>query len=307
MPYKPGAGSQKDSTNAAVDDVYYSNEVIISGVPVALYRQAGSKGSSGSVSVSAINWDPSALVSTAFYTITKSPPIKIAPAKQALADKVTEQYVANPTKYDNPQAGIAGVKRYFPGTPDDGKVDDVTASQIPSTAVSSDIPAFLAQCLSETSDKNTWRETGQKGNPSNPTITGIWGNLGFPTTGCWKSDQTAWCMGFVNFALKSCGYRYVQTASAKAIQANPSAWNATQVGLDEGEPGDIVLFNFSHVAFIYTATAGKYTFVGGNQTPKATAGQPKNNPDDGDVTIMYPNGWTSSFGNIVGIWRPSKS
>ena len=72
--------------------------------------------------------------------------------------------------------------------------------------------------------------------------------------------------------------------------------------LGRAQPGDIVLWNFSHVNFVYTADNGKLTFVGGNQSPKNKG----NNPNDGDVTISWPGGWTSAKGGIVGIFRPSK-
>jgi cell wall-associated NlpC family hydrolase len=110
-------------------------------------------------------------------------------------------------------------------------------------------------------------------------------------------------MGFVNYTLKQCGYRYVQTASAKEIGANPQRWGAKKVTPEEALPGDIVLWNFSHVNFVYTSQGGKLSFVGGNQSPK-NAG---NNPNDGDVTQSWPSGWTSSRGGIVGIFRPSKT
>jgi hypothetical protein len=119
----------------------------------------------------------------------------------------------------------------------------------------------------------------------------------------WATDQTAWCMGFINWTLKQCGYRYVQTASAKEIGNNTNRWNATKVSIEDAQPGDIVLWNFSHVNFVYTARDGKLTFVGGNQGGKSR----DNNPSSGDVTISWAGGWTPNRGGIVGIFRPSKS
>jgi hypothetical protein len=110
-------------------------------------------------------------------------------------------------------------------------------------------------------------------------------------------------MGFINFGLKSCGYRYFQTASAAAITTSPGKWNATQVPKDQAQPGDIAFWSYRHVNFVYTAQNGKYTFVGGNQTPSGG----KNNPDDGDITKSYPNGTGANNANWVSCWRPSKT
>ena len=110
-------------------------------------------------------------------------------------------------------------------------------------------------------------------------------------------------MGYVNYTLKQCGYRYVQEAGARAIAANPSRWHATKVSTADAQPGDIVLWDFGHVNFVYTAQSGKLTFVGGNQSPKVKG----NNPNDGDVTQSWPGGWTAARGGIVGIYRPSKA
>jgi uncharacterized Zn-binding protein involved in type VI secretion len=238
---------------------------------------------------------------SALFSGSPSPAVTISPAAQAVADSATRSYVANPSAYrlapgtdeDNQ------VKQNYAGTVEDGGSG---ASIAPSAAAASDIPSFLRQVLSEAAT-GCWRETGQDGKQSNPNIVGIWPYLGYPKSGCWTTDQTAWCMGFVNFVLKNCGYRYVQTAGAKDIQNRTSAFGATSIPLDQGLPGDIVLWNYSHVNFIYSGGGGKYTFCGGNQSPKNKG----NNPNDGDVTNSWPGGWTTAKGGIVGIWRPSKA
>lgn len=276
MPYVQG------STNHGVvhvADVYHSSNVFANNAPVALWQPAGE--------------------SSAFANTPVDPPITVDPVVQAAADAAVAAYVANPSASYNTTAQANGVKGDYQEPP------DVVAEtgQAPSSAAAQDLIPFLAQVLDE-AGRGMWRESGQGGAPSNKNILGVWNQLGFPASGCWLTDQTAWCAGFVNFALKKCGYRYVQTASAKAISQTPTKWNATQVPIDQGQPGDIVLWSFSHVNFIYTASGGKYTFVGGNQTP--TSGK-NNNPSDGDVTISWPSGWTQSRGNIASIWRPSKA
>jgi hypothetical protein len=153
----------------------------------------------------------------------------------------------------------------------------------------------------EEAGRGMWRETGQAGGVSNKNITGIWSNLGYPNSGPWVSDQTAWCMGFINFGLKCSGYKYVQTASAAAITTTPERWGAVQVPKDQAQPGDIAFWSYRHVNFVYTANNGKFTFVGGNQSPKAS-----NNPNDGDVTISYPGGTAASNPSWVSCWRITK-
>lgn len=279
MPYIPGSTAHGV---VHVADVYSSNNVFVNNVPVAL-------------------WLPPGGTST-FANLAVSPAVSVDPLEQAAANNAVTAYVANPEASYNPTAAAMGVKGDYQAPPEVA----AETSQPPAAttaAAASDLIPFLTQVLNE-ANRGMWRETGQGGKPSNPNITGIWTTLGFPASGCWTTDQTAWCAGFVNFALKKCGYRFVQTAGAKQIAQTPAKWNATQIPIDQGQPGDIVLWNFSHVNFIYTASAGKYTFVGGNQTP--TSGK-NNNPSDGDVTISWPSGWTPSRGNVTSIWRPSKA
>ena len=231
--------------------------------------------------------------------VRPSPPIDVKFTINEENIAQTEDYIANPDKYSNPAAEDNGVKKNYAGTPK----TDGQGKSLKSDAAPSDIYEFLRKQLELTSQNGYWRETGQNGNKSNPNITRIWADLGYPTSSPWNTDQTAWCMGFINYTLKQCGYRYVQEAGARAIAANPSRWNATKVNAADAQPGDIVLWDFGHVNFVYTAQSGKLTFVGGNQSPKVKG----NNPNDGDVTQSWPSGWTSSRGGIVGIFRPSKT
>jgi predicted chitinase len=230
--------------------------------------------------------------------VRPSPPIQLKYAIAEENEALVADYIANPDKYLNKEAAADGVKPNFAGTPkDDGQGKSLIAG-----GNTSDIAAFLEKQLQATAQTNYWRETGQAGADSNINITRIWADLGYPKQGMWLSDQTAWCMGFVNWTLKQCGYRYVQTASAKAIAANPEKWGATKVSVENAEPGDIVLWNYSHVNFVYRNTNGKLSFVGGNQSPSKGG----NNPNDGDVTNSWPAGWNASRGGIIGIFRPSK-
>lgn len=229
------------------------------------------------------------------------PPVVIAPAAQAAIDKKTAAYVANPSKYkvsSNDQ-----VKGNYAGTP--SQPADAGQSLIDTTSVTAgDIIPFLTQILTEAS-KGTWDETGMGGKPSNPNIIRIWKELGYPQSGAWINDQTAWCMGFVNYVLKNTGHRFVQTAGAKDIANRAAAYKVTQIPLNQGQPGDICLWSYSHVNFIYSNTGGKYVFVGGNQSTKA---KNANNPSGGSVTKSWPSGYKApGDGSLVSIWRPSKA
>ena len=283
MPYIPG-GNNHGVVHVA--DVYHSGNVYANNVRIALHNSPGGSGTFGGISVSvSVELDP------------------------VVVEEVTAQvntYVAaqtgEPNQFFNAAAAADGVKANYAGTIDDATTATAAVSTISTDTTFSSLVPFLSKCLDE-AGSGKWRETGQGGKPSNPTITGVWQNLGYPKSSPWTTDQTAWCMGFINFGLKSCGYRYFQTASAAAITTNPEKWGAVQVPKDQAQPGDIAFWSYRHVNFVYTAQNGKYTFVGGNQTPSGG----KNNPDDGDITKSYPGGTGANNANWVSCWRPSKT
>lgn len=228
------------------------------------------------------------------------PSVVIPAAAQAAIDQQTAAYVANPSAYrvsSNNQ-----VKGNYPGTPQ--TPPDSGTSLIDPNAAGGDIVSYLTSILSQAA-AGQWEETGMGGKPSNPRITGIWTALGYPATGAWTTDQTAWCMGFVNYVLKNTGHRFVQTAWALDIQGRAAQYNAVSVPLNAGQPGDIALWSYRHVNFIYTANAGRYTFVGGNQSSSA---KNANNPSSGSVTKSWPGGYAvPGDRSLVSLWRPSKA
>jgi len=224
--------------------------------------------------------------------------VVIAPATQAAINRQTSAYVANPSAYK--VASNDQVKQNFPGTPQGADGESLLDTDV---VLASDIPSLLSQNLDEAA-KGVWEETGMGGKPSNSKITGIWKELGYPQTGAWLTDQTAWCMGYVNWVLKRCGYRFVQTAWAFDIKNKTAAYKATTIPLNQGQPGDIALWSYGHVNFIYTASSGVYTFVGGNQSSSA---KNVNNPSSGSVTRSWPSGYrTPGDNSLVGIFRPVK-
>jgi hypothetical protein len=275
MPYIPGGGR--------ISDVYRSGNVFANNVPVALWLSPGGSASFAGVDVDiAVNIPPNAQIEIAQQT-----------------DALVAAQIAAPTapnQFYKAEAAADGVKgNYAP-------VDDQTIGdgQISTATNAADIVTFLKRTMEE-AGRGMWRETGQAGGVSNKNITGIWTSIGYPSSGPWVSDQTAWCMGFINFGLKCLGYKYVQTASAAAITTSPERWGAVQVPKDQAQPGDIAFWSYRHVNFVYTANNGKFSFVGGNQSPKAS-----NNPNDGDVTNSWPGGTTASNPTWVSCWRITK-
>lgn len=239
------------------------------------------------------------------------PPIILTPEQAAAVDTQIQEAISNP-----PDVGdTAGqVPQVYEGAPAAG-VDDlgtnaplVDASAANSTAAADGIPGFLSQVLAE-ANNNQWDELGftpRKGDTrpaivgKNPNILNLWVELGFPATAYWQDDQTPWCAGFCNWVLKRTGYKYMQSARAYDFRDKTSVYGGVPVPLSDGQPGDIVVWDYSHVNFIYTVTSpGVYRFVGGNQSDRATG---NNNPSGGTVTN---NGGRAS--RISGIFRPVRS
>jgi predicted chitinase len=209
-------------------------------------------------------------------------------------------FVNNPNKFYNPSASAGGVKGNYAGTPK----DDNNGQSLISGQSASEFTDWFQKCLTQTAENGYWREMGQNGKPSNPNIIRIWEDLGYPKNAYWLTDQTPWCMGYVNYTLKQCGYRYVQTASAWAIRDAYTKWAATPItDFSQAQAGDIALWKYGHVNFVYANNNGRLSFIGGNQTPTAKT----NNPNDGDVTLSWKSGYRPpGDGTLVGIWRPSK-
>lgn len=279
MPYIPGDGKIKD--------VYNSNDVYVNNVPVALWLKAGTSSAFANVEADGA----SALVNSSVVTITAGN------TNSLLGQQQTNP--SGPNSFYNGNAAADGVKGNYSPAEDGVDVTPITGTTgtTTSTTATTGLLLLLNTILGEAS-RGLWRETGQGGSSSNPNITGIWSKLGFGTASPWNTDQTAWCMGFVNYCLMASGNKFVKTASAAAITQNPAAWGAVSVPKDQAQPGDIAFWTYRHVNFVYTANNGRYTFIGGNQSPRAS-----NNPNDGDVTQSYPNGAPASTPTWVGCYR----
>ena len=227
--------------------------------------------------------------------VRPSPPVELKTDVLNSFNSEMDDYKKNPNKYYNPDAEAAGVNPQRSPQPDIG---DAGQSMI-SGAESGDIVAFLDRQLNLAKNGH-WSETGMGGKTSNANILAMWKDLGLGNVG--TTDQVAWCAAFVNWTLKQCNYRYVQSARAYDFRDKPDRWKMTKVS--DPQPGDVCVWSYSHVNFVYTVKDGKCTFVGGNQGGSKVT---NNNPSGGSVTISYPNGVSSSHSNIVGFYRPSKA
>jgi hypothetical protein len=275
MPYVQGGTTQSRSGRPEVADVHNSSNVFINNVRAALWLPPGTSES---------------------FAGGFSPPAAISITPEQIGNYSTIlDYQNNPTAYE--VNSDDQVKKFYAGTPDQpAEVGEAFRS----AASAGDIVPFLSQLLSE-AGKGMWDETGMGGRPSKANITNIWKELGY-SGNPWTSDQTAWCMGFVNFVLKKTGYRYVQTARAFDIRDRAAKYGAVRVPLDQGKPGDVALWSYSHVNFIFSAEGGRYTFVGGNQSSKD---RNNNNPTSGTITKSWPGGYRPPGNNsLIGIWRP---
>ena len=286
MPYVKGGTTQGNSGLPEVKDVFKSPNVFVNGVPVALHLEAA--------------------VVSASTASAPAPAVAISgtgPAPTITTTPQQDNTIGSELSRAAPNVGdTAGmVDTYYQPTPDSAGVDalgttDGVVQPANSNATADQIPGFLTQVLAEAAN-NQWDETV---NPSNGNIIGIWKDLGFPDQAYWQTDQTPWCAGFVNWVLKRTGYRFMQSARAYDFRDKTSVYGGTAVPKADGQPGDIVVWNYSHVNFIYSVTSpGVYRFVGGNQSDKATG---NNNPSGGTVTN---NGGRAS--RISGIFRPVRA
>lgn len=231
-------------------------------------------------------------------------PVRPSPqiiVKTEVSDKYNAQaldFQKNPEKYYNADADAANVNPQRPPQPDLGDA----GQSLKSGAEPSDISGFLSKQLI-LAKEGYWSETGMKDKTkSNPNIMAMWRDLGMENVANNLGDQTAWCMAFVNWTLKQCNHRYVQSARAFDLRDKPERWKATKV--TDPQPGDICVWTYSHVNFVHEIKNGKCTFVGGNQGGGKVS---DNNPTGGSVTISYPNGVSPTHKNIIGFYRPSKA
>lgn len=292
MPYKQAGTPQKWANLPGVEDVFYSKNVFANNVPVALWQDAEGG------------------TSSAFAVDIAVEQVVIDPIVLAAVNTQTANYVSNPSAFAMPSESVAqgAIEPNYQGTPE--PVTN-TAGEITLTDAGTPIAADLIPWLStrlEEANRGLWSRTFQTTGVNNPNIINIWKSIGLSG---FTQDTVPWCMGFINFALKQTGYKWCREAGAIAIKNNPGRWNATEIPVGSGKPGDIALWDYGggkHVNFIYTANNGKYTFVGGNQSGKSAS---NNNPSRSSVTKSWPNGWTQANNKpnsrLVGLFRPSKS
>lgn len=276
MPYAPGPDT--------LSDVYHSDNVVVNGVNVALWRNPQS-----SPQFEGPPPPIDEIPLTACITKSDSPP-----CSGTQADPNITAMQDNPDQFNNPACAGAGCKTNYAGTPNN--TEGVISNEPPPVCESgaSTVVPFLTTVLAE-ARKGCWRETGQFGGASNPNILSMWKNIGLGYT----SDQTAWCAGFASFALKQSGLKWIPEAGASRLASRCAAYGGQVVPISNMQPGDLVLWSVGHVSFCYTANNGVYTFVGGNQSPGKNATPSVRDPkNDGDVSISWPGGWLPSKGGI---------
>lgn len=262
---------------------------------------AGATGLGDALAVSAYNDPP------VFFE--KTPSVRLPADRAAEINEQVLEYIKNPNAFYNEEADKGGVKPNYQGTPDTSGVGDSYINPLnPNISNGSDLSAWLAEQLSKTQSNGFWVETGMGGADSNPNILNIWKDIGFGNRAPFNTDQTAWCMGFVNYGLKQNGYRFLQTARAFDIRDRAQDFGVTRVlNIAEAQPGDIALWKYSHVSFVYSNNNGALSFVGGNQKKRSGFGSGTNNPTQGDVSISWPNGYAApGDGSLLGIFRPTK-
>jgi len=229
--------------------------------------------------------------------VRPSPPVVI---KQTIIDENNAKFEdakTNPAKYENKQAAAAGVNPNIgAGTPKDAG----NGSSLISGAASGDIAEFLRKQIELNKTSGYWKEdpTTKAGNQN---ILRMWTDLGFSPKFA-PNDGVPWCMCFVQWTLKQCNYRYVQTGWAFDIRDKTSKWNATKVSNADAQPGDIALWSYGHVNFVYSRLKnGGITFVGGNQRPPDKSNM-------GEVNQNWVGGYVGNGdGSLIGVYRPSKT
>jgi hypothetical protein len=239
----------------------------------------------------------------------KSPSVRLPPDRAEDINNQVLQYIKNPNAFYNEDADRGDVKPNYQGSPDTSGVGESLINPLnPNVSDGSDLAIWLEEQLSKTNSNGFWLETGMGGAKSNPNILGIWNDIGFGNKAPFNTDQTAWCMGFVNYGLKQNGYRFVQTARAFDIRDRLEDFGATRVlDISQAQPGDIALWKYSHISFVYKNESGALSFVGGNQKSRSGVGGTKSNPSQGDVSISWANGYAGTGdGSLIGIFRPSK-
>lgn len=315
MPYIPG---KKVHGVTHVKDLYNSPNVYVNQVAVGLWQEPGLSSAFAydvpAIQVPVTNFNP------AYLAEAQNLPAQQIP-KESVANNVVEQgYRGTPTAslLPNPTTQTGGAVASGATEPTTGDPNQLI---IPESVPSGD-PVGLVEWLRARlveGQKGMWNRLsppapGRPVAPGNPNIIAMWNAIGLKQFT--NNDQTAWCAGFMNFALKQTGYKWLQDASAWTIRNSPGKYGASPVPLNQGQSGDIALFSFGHVAFVNLAINGAYSFIGGNQSGGSkTAKTPNNN---NPVQSCVSESWVSPDGKIpyyknggdrtlVGLWRPSKA
>ena len=258
------------------------------------------------------------------------PPAIIEKISLKIEVYIAEPYIPPPGYIPTPNE-VEQNEIHFADTPDEPEaIGEVIAK--PEDKVYEDIchpfDGLLDQHLLESS-QDLWDETGmgkkyvgtypagafQGDGLSNEKILGLWQEIGFrdqtpihSSDWVWKTDQTAWCMGYVCYVLKLAGYKWLQTSRALDAKDQQAKFEFTEIPYSnwaDAKCGDVCLWAITdkkgkvghHVNFLYTNKNKKMSFVGGNQSDAA---RNTNNPSGGAVTHSW-RGTAKSTYNLQGV------
>lgn len=313
-------------------DVFYSKNVFINGIEVALWNapKKSPKGGGGSVASSGISQQtdtvapatktaellpPAAVPTDSGFTSNQTysedsvvvdtmqpePAVELPPKTQEVYAAQVAAYVANPDSFRMAAENVAAgnIKATFPGTLRNLSLDPLVsiAPKEPVVALTLAFSTLLTEGLD-----GVWKETGFQGFQSNKNIIGIFGDLGYDTNVApFNSDQTPWSMAFVNWVLKRTGFRYTTSIDAYDIMNRASDYGATEVSISQAQVGDICLWNYGHVNFVNKVLPGnKLTFIGACQSRDLE-------PNVGTITESWKDGYdpVNNNGSLIKVFRPS--
>lgn len=235
-------------------DVYYSTNVYVNKVPVAL-------------------WKPPEPGDAAIFSVSLPPDALQAPWTQQQLELIAQSQSAasgNPLAYGqtvvdgaNVGASINTIQGDLPGpgaTGDNFEGTQNTATQsvpIPPGATPYDVlEANLNNAIAE-AKQGKWKRTG-----SNPNILACFSDMGQPQ----RSDATPWCAAFTGAMLKRSGLPYRQ-GNLRAYGYNGYGKPIPVTQYDAWRRNDVLVFSASHVCFVrgVDPSTGNLQVIGGNQ------------------------------------------
>ena len=284
MPYviREGTVQATDIVDAGVQDVYYSPNVNVNNVPVALWQPPVT----GNSSLSLLNMPPATPVPN--YAPNPEQIANYKAGAQAAAADPEPFYIAQ-----GQNAGTIGnqSEAVAPGSntsdPNDlsGNPDAQAGMPLASgETILGRLENYLNQQL-QASLSGAWKAQGSA--PGNPNIMNCYLQVGFPpssTAPLGPGDSVAWCAAFAGTAIKAAGGLWLKSLSSKAYSDvwfakgaqrvpinDPSQWRRNDVVYKEAIIRGKVQ---GHVCFLrgIDLQTGKVSLLGGNQSNNVCVG-----------------------------------